>query len=90
MPMKKITITLDEELYNRVKYKCNEQMGMPMSPLIKMFLRAFVSQSGVSFVVGDQDLKKLFNHWIVKKSTEIERRGCAPLPGPRLKDLFQL
>ena len=90
MAIKKITIALDEELYNRVKYKCKEQMGMPVSPLIKMFLRAFISQSGVGFVVGDQDLKKLFNSWLLKKRMEIGRKGCAPLPGPRLKDLFQL
>jgi hypothetical protein len=40
--------------------------------------------------VGDDDLANLFNSWLSKKKLEKGREGCAPLPGPRLKDLYDL
>lgn len=50
----------------------------------------FVTQKGVGFYVGDEDLTRLFNRWLRKKYFEQGRKGCAPLPGPKLKDLFEL
>lgn len=55
-----------------------------------MFLKSFVSQKGVGFWVGDEDLCNMFNRWLYKKSVEKEKDHCNPVPGPRLKDLYQL
>ena|SRR3989338_2716437 len=85
-----MTVIMDRALYEKAKYKCKNQFGIGLSPLIKMFLKSFVSQKGVGFYVGDEDLCNLFNRWLSKKSWEKGRKGCAPLPGPRLKDLYQL
>ena len=85
-----LTIRLDEELYQMAKTKCKTQFGLGLSPLVKVFLRAFVSQKGVGFYVGDDDLCKLFSNWFNKKYLEMGRKNCAPLPGPKLKDLFDL
>lgn len=90
MHQKQINIRLNEDLYELVKYKCNEQFGIGISPLIKVFLKAFVTQNGVGFYVGDNDICKLFHRWLSKKKLERGRDGCAPLPGPRLKDLYEL
>ncbi len=87
---RQINIQLDEELYQMVKYKCKHRLGIGMSPLIKLFLRSFVTQKGVGFYVGDDDLCDLFGRWLGKKSMEQGREGCAPLPGPRLKDIYAL
>ncbi|OGC81098.1 MAG: hypothetical protein A2788_01225 [Candidatus Abawacabacteria bacterium RIFCSPHIGHO2_01_FULL_46_8] len=81
---------LDYELYQLAKEKCKAQFGIGLSPLIKMFLRAFVTQRGIGFYVGDDDLCKLFNSWLVKKKMERGRKGCAPLPGPKLSDIYEL
>jgi hypothetical protein len=85
-----LTIRLDPELYERAKVKCKRQFGISLSPLIKVFLKSFVSQRGIGFYVGDDDLCVLFNRWIVKKRAEIGRKGCAAMPGPRLKDIYEL
>ncbi|OGC82903.1 MAG: hypothetical protein A2788_02305 [Candidatus Abawacabacteria bacterium RIFCSPHIGHO2_01_FULL_46_8] len=85
-----MSIRLDDELYRWAKEKCKAQFGIGLSPLLKMFLRAFVTQRGVGFYVGDDDLCKLFNSWLVKKKMEKGRKGCFPIPGPRLKDLYEL
>ena len=87
---KQIIIRLDPKLYMMVKMKCKNQLGIGLSPLIKMFLKAFVTQKGVGFYVGDDDLCSLFSDWLRKKRMEIGRKGCAPLQGPRLKDLYNL
>ncbi len=87
---KQINIRLDPDLYERAKTKCQDHFGIGLSPLIKVFLKSFVTQRGVGFYVGDQDLSRLFNRWLYKKSSEKNRRGCAPLPGPKLKDLYEL
>ncbi len=83
-------IRLDEELYKAAKHKCKERFGIGLTPLIKIFLKSFVTQKGVGFYVGDDDLAQLFNSWLSKKRLEKGRKGCAPLPGPRLKDLYDL
>lgn len=85
-----LNIRLDKELYEMAKHKCKSRFGIGLAPLIKIFLRSFVSQQGVGFYVGDDDLCKLYSRWLSKKTMEIGRKGCAPLPGPKLKDLFQL
>lgn len=89
--LKQINIRLDEELYQMVKLKCSRNLGIGISPLIKIFLRAFVTQKGVGFYVGDEDLCTLFDKWLRKKKLEQYRgKKCAPLSGPRLKDLYDL
>lgn len=94
MTTRRITIRLDEELYQQVKLKCNSRLGIGMSPLIKVFLKSFVTQSGVGFYVGDADLRGLFNKWLFKKGLEKRLKKVAknytPLPGVRLKDLYEL
>lgn len=90
MQQKQITIRIDKELYSMAKNKCKSQFGIGLSPLIKIFLRSFVTQKGVGFYVGNDDLCKLYSQWLGKKSLEKHRKGCAPLPGPKLKDLFRL
>lgn len=88
---RQINIELDEELYQQVKYKCKHYFGVGISPLIKIFLRSFVTQKGVGFYVGDDDLCHLFARWLSKKRIEKGREGCAPLyGGPRLKDIYDL
>lgn len=86
----KITIRLNEDLYEMVKAKCNEQFGIGVSPLVKVFLRSFVTQRGVGFYIGDDDLSKLFQKWITKKRLNKGVRGGTHLPGPYLRDLYDL
>lgn len=89
--MRQINIRLDEELYKMVKLKCKRNFGIGISPLIKMFLRAFITQKGVGFYVGDDDICHLFYQWLGKKKLERNRsKKSAPLSGPRLKDLYDL
>ncbi|QQR54375.1 hypothetical protein IPG41_04185 [Candidatus Peregrinibacteria bacterium] len=92
MPAKKqILIRLDPELYEYARFKCQNEWGIGLSPLIKVFLKAFVTQDGVGFWIGDQNLRRKFNDWLLKKALEKNRKGRhAPLPGPRLKDLYEL
>lgn len=85
-----MTIRMNKALYRSAKAKCHSRFGIGLSPLIKIFLTSFVSQRGVGFYVGDDDLSKLFNRWLSKKSMEKSRKGCAPLPGPRLRDIYEL
>jgi len=87
---KQLTIRMNADLYARAQKKCSASFGIGLSPLIKVFLKAFVSQGGVGFYIGDEDLCKMFTRWLRKKSFEKFRKGCAPLPGPRLKDLYDL
>lgn len=86
----RLTLRLNKDLYESAKYKCRVDFGTGLTPLIKFFLRSFVTQKGVGFYVGDDDLRLLFWRWLVKKKLERGRDGCAPLPGPRLKDLYEL
>ncbi|QQR54832.1 hypothetical protein IPG41_06660 [Candidatus Peregrinibacteria bacterium] len=85
-----LTVRMNPDLYHQAKEKCEGQFGIGLSPLIKVFLKAFVSQRGVGFCIGDQDLAIMFNHWLGKKEMERKQKGHAPLPGPRLKDLYEL
>jgi len=90
MATQQMNIRMDKDLYEQAKHKCNAQFGIGLSPLVKVFLKSFVTQKGVGFYVGDEDLSHLFNNWLRKKSLEKNRKGCAPLPWPHLKDLYEL
>lgn len=90
MQQQQITIRIDKELYDMARNKCKSKFGIGLSPLIKIFLRSFVTQEGVGFYVGDDDLCRLYSRCLSKKSLEKDRKGCAPLPGPKLKDLFRM
>lgn len=81
---------MDEKLYKEVKNKCNNQLGITVSTLVKIFLKSFASQQGVGFFVGDQDLCKLFNSWMQKRQFEKMRDGRVASLGPKLKDLYNL
>ncbi|HLG25912.1 MAG TPA: hypothetical protein VI588_03975 [Candidatus Gracilibacteria bacterium] len=81
---------MDDKLYQMAKAKCKDEFGIGLAPLIKIFLKSFVTQQGVGFYVGNDDLCKLFARWLSKKKLERYRKGSAPLPGPRLKDLYDL
>jgi hypothetical protein len=85
-----LTILLDAALYQKVKDKCKNQYGIGVTPLIKMFLKSFVTQAGVGFFIGDVDLQNIFFRWLSKKILQKNRKGSAPLPGPRLKDLYEI
>ena len=85
-----LTIRMNAELYQMAKNKCRQEFGIGLSPLIKIFLKAFVTQQGIGFFVGDEDLHNIFSRWLSKKSLERYRKGCAPLPGPKLKKLYDL
>lgn len=95
---KQLNIRLNEDLYEMAINKCNDQFGIGLSSLIKIFLKAFVSQRGVGFYVGDDDICKLFSRWLMKKSRSKEdfradwkkRRIGVPHIGPYLKELYDL
>ena len=85
-----LTIRMEPELYRLVKQKCNRELGVGISPLIKIFLKAFVTQDGVGFFVGNVELRRVFNNWLSKKYLEIGRKGSAPLPGPTARELYRV
>ena len=88
---KQFTIRVDFDVYELVKFKCNKKFGIGVTPLIQLFLRSFITQKGVGFYVGDDDLCNLFNQWLGKKMLEQgQSKKSAPFPGPRLKDLYKL
>lgn len=84
-----LTIRLDEELYKTAKWK-SEKLGLPLSTLVRVFLKSFTTQRGVGFYVGDQDLAQLFNRWMSKRQFEKARGGRIAVLGPRLNDIFDL
>lgn len=90
MEQQQFNIRMDAKLYQMAKNKCKNQFGIGLAPLVKIFLKSFVTQSGVGFFVGDEDLRAILARWLSKKRLEKEREGCAPLPGPRLKDIYDL
>lgn len=87
---KQVLIRMDSNLYEMAKRKCDEKFGIGLSPLIKVFLKSFVSQKGVGFYVGDDDLCQLFAKWLIKKRGDKGRNGGSHLAGPYLKDLYHL
>lgn len=97
-PQKKLTIVMNSDLYEMSQDKCYDQFSISLSTLIKVFLKAFISQRGVGFYIGDDDLCKIFSRWLAKQSWSKDeyrkewrkRRVGVAIPGPRLKDLFDL
>ena len=66
---KQLTVRMDAKLYDMARGKCYDQFGIGLSPLIKVFLKAFVSQRGVGFYVGDEDLCRLFTKWLMRHTS---------------------
>jgi len=95
---RQLTVRMNEDLYEMAQNKCYDQFGINLSTLIKVFLKAFTSQRGVGFYIGDDDLCKLFSRWLMKRSWDKaefrkgwrRRRVGTPSPGPRLKDIYDL
>lgn len=89
---KQINIRLPDNLYYAVKHKCHEKFGIGISPLIKFFLKAFVTQKSIGFWVGDTDLDKLFRDWVRGKHIEKIRgkRNCMLASSAPFKKLFEL
>ncbi|MBU1152052.1 hypothetical protein KJ632_04490 [Patescibacteria group bacterium] len=87
---KQLTIRLNEDLYKMAMGKCNDHLGISLSALVKVFLRAFVSQKGVGFYIGDEDLSDLFRKWMMKKKLNKKIPGSHHMAGPFLKDLYDL
>ena len=86
---KQLTIRTDHETYRVAKWKA-DKLGLPLATLLRVFLKAFISQRGVGFYVGDQDLAHLVNRWMDKKQFEKMHGGRVAVIGPRLKDIFEL
>lgn len=89
MRKKTFNVTLDADLYRAAKWKA-EKLGLPLSTLVRIFLKSFSTQKGVGFYVGDQDLAGLFNQWMQKRQFEKFRGGRVAVIGPKLKDIFEL
>lgn len=89
-PQKQLNIRISPELYEKVQDKCKNKLNISMSTLIKVFLQSFVSQEGVGFYIGEQDLKHLFNRWLLKKEVHKDKNGTGTFRRPRLKDLYDL
>ena len=87
---KMLTVRMDEELYEAVKHKCKNDLAINVGTLVKIFLKSFVTQKGVGFYVGDNDLADLFNGWMQKKKLERTRGSRSAIIGPKLKDIFDL
>ncbi len=86
---KQLTIRLDHEVHRNAKWKA-DKLGLPLATLVRVFLKAFSTQRGAGFYIGDQDLAHLFNKWMDKRQFEKMRGGRVAVIGPRLKDIFEL
>ena len=87
--MRMLTVRMDEELYQMAKVKA-KKLGLPLATLVKVFLRSFITQKGVGFYVGDDDLTELFRRWMSKRQFEKDRGSRVAVIGPKLKDIFDL
>ena len=87
-----LNIRVNQQLYAMVKNKCEREFGIGIAPLIKIFLKTFVTQDGLGFFVGDVQLRKLINNWILKKSSEKSNNGkeCSHLFGPKLREIYRI
>jgi len=86
-----ITIRLDEELYRQAKHKADKELCMPLATLLRVFLKAFVTQAGVGFFVGNHDLAELINKWVRHRKFERSRNTRLNLNNSyRLRDIFDL
>lgn len=87
---KQLNIRIDPELYNAAQIKCFNEFGIGLSPLIKVFLKSFITQKGVGFYIGDDDLCQLFAKWLIKKRADKWKKGGYRGYGPYLKDIYDL
>lgn len=87
---KQLTIRMNKNLYEAAMRKCDEQLSVSLSALVKIFLSAFVSQRGVGFYVGEQDLSDLFAKWLRKQKLRKSLANKYSYVGPYLKDLYDL
>jgi len=87
---KQITIYLNEDLYEAVKQKCHDQLNVCMGTFIKIFLKAFVTQEGVGFFVGNEDLRKKFKSWLIQKHHEKEGPRDTWGSRPSFRDIFNI
>lgn len=87
---KKLTIEIDADLYRIAKYKADKKLCMPLATLVRVFLKAFVSQNGIGFFVGDHQLTELINKWVRKRDFERMRNGRVSVITNRLRDIFDL
>ena len=90
-----MTLRLPKEIHEKAKVKCEDEFGIGLSQLLKIFLKTFVTQKGIGFYVGDDDLCLLITKWMSKRYYEKpaggrERTGKYRAPGPRLKDIYDL
>jgi hypothetical protein len=90
MLQRQLAIKMNADLYKQAKWKCREIFGIGLSPLIKVFLRAFVNERGVGFFIGEEQLRNVFHWWLSKKRAEKDRKGGAWMPGPKLRDLYEI
>jgi len=85
-----LNLRMDSKIYQRAKDKCKEEFGIGLATLVKVFLKAFVTQGGVGFFVGDVELRDMLRSWFGKKRLEAARKGCAPLPGVLMRDIYDM
>lgn len=81
---------MNEDLYEMAMYKCENDLNISLSTLVKIFLRSFITQKGVGFYVGDDNLCDLFRRWFMKQQLRKDSPKDPYYAGPYLKDLFRL
>jgi hypothetical protein len=87
---KKLTVVLDEDLYKQAKLKSDKKLCMPLATLVRVFLKAFVTQKGVGFFVGESELTELINKWVRHRDFERSRDGRVTIHNNKLRDIFDL
>ncbi len=87
---KRLNFLIDAELYKQFKSKCNMKYNITMSALLKVFIKSFVTQDGVGFVIGDQNLRRKFNSWLLKREAQKWPNSDGTFLDTRLKDLYDL
>lgn len=87
---KRLNFVLDAELHEQFKHKCKGKYNLTMSALLKVFIKSFVTQDGVSFVVGEPNLRQKFNRWLLKREVQKGPNSRGTFLNTRLKDLYDL
>ncbi len=54
-------IRIDKDLKTLAQKKAQETLGIGLGTLTKIFLKAFVSKSEISFYLGDKEFDQKFN-----------------------------
>jgi len=54
-------IRIDKDLKTLAQKKAQETLGVGLGTLTKIFLKAFVSKSEISFYLGDKEFDQKFN-----------------------------